>query len=141
MATLTVTITEAVTLNGVDRGVTNTLTAAVTEVDHRILDITTGYIDYIRFGSANGAGQYKDATIAYIRITNLDVSADVILRLRGNGYTSYMKVPAKGSCLLTDQTMDAFANITSADSLANLDSIAAKTSSAPSQIEMLVAVA
>jgi len=140
MAALTVTITEAITLNGINRGATNTLTSTATEVDHRILDVTTSYIEYIRFGAANGAGQYKDGTVNYVRITNLDASATIIVRLRSDAHTSYVKIAAKGSYVFTDQTIDAYNDITTADTLTNLDSIAVKTSSA-SQIEMFIAVA
>jgi len=140
MAVLTVTITEAITLNGVDRGATNTLTSAATEVDHRILDITTSYIEYIRFGATNGAGQYKDSTVNYVRITNLDASADITLRLRSDAHTVYVKVEPKGSYVFTNQTVDAYNDITTSDTLTNLDSIAVKTSVA-SQIEMFIAVA
>ncbi len=37
MADLTITITEAVTLNGASRGTTNTHTETVTQIDHRIV--------------------------------------------------------------------------------------------------------
>ena len=139
MATLTVTITEAVTLNGVDRGVTNTLTTAITGIDHRILELSTSFIEYIRFGATVGAGTYKNTTVPYVRITNLDSSAYLTVRLRGADYTSFLKVPAKGSILLTDQTMDAFGDITSSGTLANLVSIGIKTSVA-SDAEIFVGV-
>lgn len=139
MATLTVTITEAVTLNGVDRGVTNTLSTAITGVDHRITDVSTSFIDYIRFGATPGAGQYKNATVSYIRITNLDVTNSLTVRLRGVDYTSFAKVPAKGSLILTDQTMDAAADITSTGTLTNLVSIGLKAS-ALSPVEFFVGV-
>jgi len=43
MATLTSTITENITLNGADRGSTNTLSvASVTQVFHRIVTCPTG---------------------------------------------------------------------------------------------------
>ena len=57
-ATLTVTHTESVTLNGVDRGVTNTLTiASINEVDHRIVTVDTSAArTLLTLGATVGAG-------------------------------------------------------------------------------------
>ena len=141
MATLTVTITEAVTLSGSDRGTTNTLSTAITEVDHRILDLTTSYINYVEFAAARGAGQYADGTLSYIRITNLDGSATVNLRVRGADYTSWFKLDPGGSFILTDQTSDAVGDITSSPSLANLDSLAMLSSLSGTQAEIFIGIA
>jgi hypothetical protein len=141
MATLTVTLTEAVTLNGADRGTTNTFTTAITEVTHRIVDLTTSYVNYIEFAAASGAGKFKDGTISYLRITNLDSSATVNLQVRGSDYTSWFKLDPKGSFVITDQTSDAAADTTASPSLANLDSIAMLTSSNGTQAEIFVGVA
>ena len=84
MATLTVTVTEAVTLGdgSTDRGTTNTQTIDVNEVDHRIMDVGAGYVDVLRFAAAASAGTFKDASVKYLRITNLDDTAFVTLRVR-----------------------------------------------------------
>jgi len=73
-ATLTVTHTEALTLNGVDRGVTNTLTiGSVNEVDHRIVSVDTSAArTLITLGSTIGAGTYIASNVKYIRLTNKD---------------------------------------------------------------------
>ena len=141
MATLTVTITEAVTLSGSDRGTSNTFSTAITEVDHRILDLTTSYINYVEFAAARGAGQYADGTLSYIRITNLDGTATVNIRVRGSDYTSWFKLDPGGSFILTDQTSDAIADTTGTPSLANLDSLALLTSAGGSQAEIFVGIA
>ena len=141
MATLTVTITEAVTLSGSDRGTSNTFSTAITEVDHRILDLTTAYINYVEFAPTRGAGQYADGTLSYIRITNLDGTATVNIRVRGSDYTSWFKLDPGGSFILTDQTSDAIADTTGTPSLANLDSLALLTSAGGSQAEIFVGIA
>jgi hypothetical protein len=141
MATLTVTITEAVTLSSSDRGTSNTFSTAITEVDHRILDLTTAYINYVEFATARGAGQYADGTLSYIRITNLDSSALVNIRVRGADYTSWFKLDPGGSFILTDQTSDAIADTTGSPGLANLDSLALLTNSVGSQAEIFVGIA
>ena len=73
-ATLTVTITEAVTLNGQDKGATNTLTvSSVTEVSQRIVEIPTSEITVLSFQANNpGAGTFDKADVRYIRLTNKD---------------------------------------------------------------------
>ena len=140
MATLTVTLTETVTLNGVDRGVTNTLTAAVTEVDNRILNVTATLVDFVRFGSTNGAGQYKDSDMKYLRVTNLDATATLTLRLRGDNQTSYIKIEPKGTYQITSQKMDAYNDSTSPETLVDMNSIGIKSSSAGTQAEIFVAL-
>lgn len=73
-ATLTVTITEAITLNGQDKGATNTLTvSSVTEVSQRIVEVPTSEITILVFqASSPGAGTFTEADVRYIRITNKD---------------------------------------------------------------------
>ena len=73
-ATLTVVITETISLNGQDKGSTNTLTvASVTEVAQRIVEIPTSEITVLSFQATNpGAGTFDEADVRYIRLTNLD---------------------------------------------------------------------
>ena len=86
MATLNVTITEELTLNGADRGSTNTLAvASVTQVYHRIVtcpatsDTTIATFQTLTSTSDN-AIDLEDAK--YIRVTNLDASNPVNLSLQ-----------------------------------------------------------
>ena len=58
-ATLTVTLTEAITLNGYDQGSTNTLTiASVNEVSKRIVTATTTEQEVLAFGRGVAAGRF-----------------------------------------------------------------------------------
>ena len=76
-ATLTVTLTEAVTLNGQDKGATNTLTiASVTEVMQRIINVPASEMTVLNFtatnpGSSTAIG-LNEADVRYIRMTNKD---------------------------------------------------------------------
>ena len=86
MATLNVTITEEITLNGADRGSTNTLSvASVTQVYHRIVtcpassDSTIATFQTLTSTSDN-AVDLEDAK--YVRVTNLDASNPVNLSLQ-----------------------------------------------------------
>ena len=82
-ATLTVTLTEEITLNGQDKGATNTLTvASVTEVSQRIINVPASEVVILAMGAAVAAGQFVESTIRYIRITNKDDTNHVTLVFR-----------------------------------------------------------
>lgn len=91
MATLNVTITEELTLNGADRGSTNNLSvASVTQVYHRILTLpanggsgtTDTTISNFRTLVTTADSALKDDDVKYIRVTNLDSSNSVTLSLQ-----------------------------------------------------------
>ena len=94
MATLTITLTEAVTMGdgSTDRGTTNTHTETVNEVSHRIMDVGTAYVDVVKFGAAASAGTFKDNSVQYLRITNLDGSADITLRVKMTDSEYFVKL-------------------------------------------------
>ena len=83
MATLNVTITEELTLNGADRGSVNTLSvASVTQVYHRIVTCPAGSDSTIATfqtatSTSDNAVDLEDAK--YVRVTNLDGSNSVNL--------------------------------------------------------------
>ena len=91
MATLNVTITEELTLNGADRGSTNNLSvASVTQVYHRILTLpanggsgtTDTTISNFRSAVTGADSALDDDDVKYIRVTNLDSSNSVTLSLQ-----------------------------------------------------------
>lgn len=91
MATLNVTITEELTLNGADRGSTNNLSvASVTQVYHRILTLpanggagtTDTTISNFRTAVTGADSAVVDDDVKYIRVTNLDSSNSVTLSLQ-----------------------------------------------------------
>jgi len=83
-AALTVTLTEAVTLNGSNHGATNTVTfSAINEVSKRIVTITTTEAVIATFSSAvASAGHYVAANVRYIRFTNKDDTNFITLTFR-----------------------------------------------------------
>ena len=86
-ANLTVTITESITLNGVQYG--NTVNKAFSSngvVDQRIMNIATGdtYTDIFNFGTADSAGTGVKNDYAYFRITNLDDTNFVTLQFHND---------------------------------------------------------
>ena len=79
-ATLTVTITEEITLNGQDKGSTNALTvASVTEVSQRIVNVPTSEVIILAMGTAAAAGQLVEGDVRYIRLTNKDDTNHITL--------------------------------------------------------------
>jgi len=80
-ATLTVTLTEEITLNGQDKGSTNALTvASVTEVSQRIVEVPQTEINLLSFQATNpGAGTFDEADVRYIRLTNKDDTNHITL--------------------------------------------------------------
>ena len=153
MANLTITLTESLTLgdgSGTDRGSTNAQTLAVNEVDHRIMDIGTSWTEVLKFGSAAAAGTFKDASIKYLRITNLDSTNFITLRVystTGSNMEYFVKVESEGSgegsnhFILGVSQMDCESALQFGDdaSLVNIDGIDAKADTAAVQIEYFVA--
>ena len=83
-ATLTVTLTESISLNGSQQGATNTKTFAdINEISKRILTITTNEAVIATFSGAVGsAGHFNDGNVRYIRFTNLNSTYFVTLTFR-----------------------------------------------------------
>ena len=73
-ATMTVSITESITLNGKNQGGTTINSfASITEISKRILTITTNEATIATFsGAVASTGHYNDGNVRYIRFTNLD---------------------------------------------------------------------
>ena len=108
MATLTVTVKEAITLNNIDYGSERALDiSSVNEVVKRVVTASTtecGLIGFISALSGVGvtankvgyvAGIFDNGDVRYIRITNLDSSNHIMLTFRDEDDTEYrMKVDA-----------------------------------------------
>ena len=145
MATLTITLTEAVSMGdgSTDRGTTNIHTETVNEVSHRIMDVGTSYVDVVKFGAAAAAGTFKDDSIQYLRITNIDSSANITLRLSMSDSEYFVKLEPEDHYILGNNMMDAHEDgdtaLGTGETLANIDNIAAKSSSGTIQIEVFVA--
>jgi hypothetical protein len=84
-ATLSVNVTESITLNGVqkDSNVTTSI-ASIGEISNRIMSIDsdTNGTNIIDIGASTlaGAGSYPKGTLKYLRITNLDDTNFVIIQ-------------------------------------------------------------
>ena len=114
MATLTVTVKEAITLNNIDYGSERSLDiSSVNEITKRVVTASTtecGLIGFISALSGVGvsankvgyvAGMFDDGDVRYIRITNLDSSNHITLTFRDEDSTEFcMKVDAGHSLFI-----------------------------------------
>lgn len=148
MATLNVTITEEMTLNGKDQGNTNTLSIpTVSAVINRIMTIDSTEEDILNFqDDREAAGAIEDTTLQYLRITHISSANTVNLRIQSTGDAKeYIVQLAAGESfmLFNDNKMDVNTggDIDSAASLSQLDTIKALCSSGDGAELELFAVA
>ena len=141
-ATLTVTHTEALTLNGVDRGVTNTLTiASINEVDHRIVTVDTSAARTLLSTSTTvGAGTFIAGNVKYIRITNKDDTNFVEIGiLRGSSEAAYLKLEAGQTFCFYNDDLEVNDSAVTIGGFSDFDTINAKADSA--NVDLVVFVA
>ena len=148
-ATLTVTLTESISLNGVDQGGTNTLTiASVNEVSKRIVTATTTEQIILAFGTAVAAGQFLEDKVVYIRITNLDDTNFVGLIFRNENNDEFSVKLDKGQSFIYNgdlasgvvDTMDAVDNSgLTTNTFGDLVDITADADTASCDLEIFVA--
>jgi hypothetical protein len=141
-ATLTVTHTEAVTLNGVDRGVTNTLTiASINEISHRIVTIDTAAArTLLTLGTTAGAGAFIKTNIRYIRITNKDNTNFVTLgMLDTSGDTAYVKLEAGQTFCMYNDDLEANTSGAAFSAFSEIDTFNAQADTADVDLEVFIA--
>jgi hypothetical protein len=94
MANLYVTITEAITLDNTNRGVTTTHTVLnVNGIDNRVLTCPTGsYTGLFYFDSSNiDAAVFPTSSFKYGRITNKsNTSAKLLITTSGSSYETFL---------------------------------------------------
>ena len=129
MASLTVTIKEEVTINGKDRGNTNSVTIDnVTETFNRVLTITNTEQTVLQFQASRPSGAaFVDATLQYLRITNLDGSNTVDLRIQDTANTKeyFVRLGSTESYLLFNDKIDANGANDEAISISQIEKISA----------------
>jgi len=141
-ATLTVTISEDITLNSTQQGGTVTQTISnINEVDRRIFTAPTSEVDIIGFdGSANSMGTYLNTAVKYIRITNLDDSNFVTLGVSDTGSdTFFVKLEAGQSFFMGNDDLEIHATGGASSAFSQADNISAKADTASVDLEIFVA--
>ena len=80
MANLTVTLTEALTLNSDVYDNSNAITiGSIAEVTKRVVTVTTTETAIVAFGTTAGQGSYIAGNVRYVRLTNLDATNHIFL--------------------------------------------------------------
>jgi hypothetical protein len=135
MATLTVTISEELSINGKDRGNSVSVDiASVTNVIDRVVNVTTAEIPILNFGADNGSGQLTDGEMQYLRITNTANSGTCDLRITdiANSKEYLVRIGAGQSYLsfLDSLDVNTSTDVGGAISLSQIDIIKAKASTA-----------
>jgi len=129
--TLTVKLTESVSLNGSDYGATNTLTVgAINEIQQRIVTIPNGILVklYDFTGIGTGAGSYARGTVKYLRITNKDDTNNIGINLVGSASNAWFELTPGRSLMMGTGTgvVQGVASATvSTPTLENIDAVTA----------------
>lgn len=72
-ATMTVTVSESITLNGKNQGGSQTISIpSIATISRRIVDVPASEVEIIAMSTAVASGTFIESDVLYIRITNLD---------------------------------------------------------------------
>jgi hypothetical protein len=104
--TVTVKITETVSLNSTNYDSINTLTIPnVNEISQRIVTIPPQSItELFKFATTIAPGQFLKTTAQYLRITNKDDTNPVALNIQSPASNTWVRVPAGRSFILGSST-------------------------------------
>jgi hypothetical protein len=147
-ATMTVTVTEAITLNSKDYGSTQSFTAAnIANVSKRMVTVTTTEAAVLSFAAAAAAGTHVIANVQYLRFTNLDDTNHIVLTFVNENDDEFAVKLDKGRSfiLATDvagggaDMLDAIDGTGLSLSLGDLKSITADADTASCDMEIFVA--
>ena len=142
MAVLKVTVKEELVLNGKDMGNENFLSiSGVENAEHRIVSVGTLEQSILLFGSALSAGTVKDATVKHLRLTNLDSTNKITIRVEDSSTPGqyYTDLEAGETFILGNSVMYADNANSSGETLVAIDAIYATADSASSDLEMFIA--
>jgi hypothetical protein len=146
MATLTVSITEEVYLNGSNRGSTNTSAiTGVTDVMHRIVEvqpIAAGYTELISFDTIPGGSVFAPDYLRYLRVTNVDQSSSptsLFLKVQTANNENVVVLDANESYVLFNDNIYAGTGIDQAYTLADIKTVKAGASGSACPTEIFVA--
>lgn len=141
-STLTVTISEQITLNNQAINSENQLVLNdINFVDKRIVSVpTASEVTVLLFGSAVAAGQVVAANMKYLRITNKDNTNFVRIRVKKNGAATFdVKVDAGKSFILGNPSESVSETAVAFSAFVTADSINAQADTANVQVEYFVA--
>ena len=100
-ATMTVTLTESIELNGTDQGATNTLSiGSIAEVSKPIVNIPTSEVEVVAMSTAVASGTFIESTVMYIRLTNKDDTNHITLTFKDEDATEVALLLDKGQSFI-----------------------------------------
>ena len=151
-ATLTVKIQEGIVLGGQDMGSMNSFSVTgIKNVVKRLMTATTDLMTIMTFhASAEGAGQYIEGNVRYIRITNLDDTNHICLIFGNENSDEFAVKVDKGQSFifnadLSGGVVDVFdangAGSATTGSIADLTTIKVQSDTASCDIETYIATA
>ena len=138
-STATITISENIVLNGVSYG--NSIDKSFDsqgEVIQRIMSIATSFTDIFHTSTVDGRGQVVADGWCYFRITNLDDTNFITLRLFDGTDSQFFKVEAGESFFLMSPDIDVDASGTTFNNFADITQIAADADTAACDVEVLM---
>jgi len=141
-STETITKSENISLNGVTYG--NAVSKSFTsqgEVIQRIMSIATTFTDIFYTAAADGRGTVVDDDWCYFRITNLDDTNFLTLRLYNGTDSQFFKLEAGESFFLISPDIDIDDGASVFTAFADIDEIAADADTAACDIEFLMITA
>jgi hypothetical protein len=141
-AIATITLSENITLNGVTYGnAVSKSFGSQGEVIQRIMSIATSFTDIFHTSTVDGRGQIVAADWCYFRITNLDDTNFVTLRLYDGTDSQFFKLEAGESFFLMSPDIDVDASGTTFNNFADITQIAADADTAACDVEVLMITA
>ena len=100
-ATMTVTVTESINLNGMNQGSSNTLSlASIAEVSKRIVNVPASEVEVVAMSTAVASGTFIESTVKYIRFTNLDDTNHITLTFKDEDNTEFAVLLDKGQTFI-----------------------------------------
>ena len=142
-STATITISQNLTLNGVTYG--NAISKQFTtqgEVIQRIMSISTSFPEILITSTVDGRGQVVAADWCYFRITNLDDTNFVTLRLTNTATDSqFFKLEAGESFFLMSPDIDIDESGSAFVAFADIDEIAVDADTAACDVEFIMITA
>lgn len=140
--TLTVTLTEEITINGQPVNSVNTLSyTGIKPIDKRIVTVpTASEVTLLNFGTAVAAGTVVRANVRYIRIANKDATNFVRIRVtKTSGATFDVKVVAGQPFIMCNSDLSVSASAGAFSAFAEADSISAQANTGNVDVELFVA--
>jgi len=147
-ATMTVKITEEISLNGTEQGSTNTLKLKeINEISKRIVTVPTSEVEIVAMSTVVSSGTFLEGNVRYIRITNLDDTNHVTLTFKNESDDEFAVKLDYGQSFIYNgdlsggvvDTMDAIDGTGLTLSLADLVNITALANTAACDLEVFVA--